>query len=225
MGLRHEQPVKNAQFEPTHTHTHTHTRACTPDSRVLPQTHACLFARAQRSQGDAGLAPAALPQGLHRDGVRRQQGPDLQFANQPRNRGGQLQPGLCGRPNLSAGADWQVPQRAVKETACRGAPKQPRTNRPCDFRPPAVAAAREARRGRRAVGRRAGRRLIRRYGRRSGRQATRRAEERVAPQALRELRGRLRSGFHAPGHRSGRGLAQGDRSVLGPVKKRVGAAL
>ena len=71
-----------AQFEPTYTHTHTHTHA--------HQTHACLFARAQRSRRGAGLAPAALPQGVHGHRVQRQQGADVQVGAQPRNRWRQL---------------------------------------------------------------------------------------------------------------------------------------
>ena len=63
MGLRHEQPVKNAQFEPTHTHTHTHThhahqthafcprltRACSrvrSDPKVTPGWHRLLYLKA-----------------------------------------------------------------------------------------------------------------------------------------------------------------------------------
>ena len=65
-----------------HTHTNTHTHA--------HQTHACLFARAQRPRRAAGMAPAAVPQGVHHGRVQRQQAPDVQVGDQPRHRGREL---------------------------------------------------------------------------------------------------------------------------------------
>lgn len=65
-----------------HAHLDTHARACL--------TYACLFARAQRPRRRAGLAPAALPQGVHARGVQRQRKADVQVADQPRDRRRQL---------------------------------------------------------------------------------------------------------------------------------------
>ena len=73
----------NGHFEPHHAPAPTRMRA--------RQTHPCpLCACAQRPRRRAGLAPTALPQGVHAWRVQLQQGPDVQVGDQPRDAGREL---------------------------------------------------------------------------------------------------------------------------------------
>ena len=213
-----------------------------PTRPLARPTLAPSVARAQRPRRDAGLAPAAVPQGLHHDRVQRQQGADLQLADQPHERGRHFQPGPSGRLDLQGGTRGQVQERAGHEAARRrasqGAAEEPGGRWQFlrghwqghwqvlhgGLRPSAVAAARETQDvpGRPRTGPRNGLRLRPRPGPRNGpRLGPRpgpapRAGKRDAPQALRERRRRLRCGKHAQIHKGHRRLAQGHGPLLGP---------
>ena len=146
MGLRDVEPVKNAQFEPKRTHA----------PHCARPTLAPSVARAQRPRRDAGLAPAALPQGLHLTACSANKAQTCNSQINRADRGASTfnldrQVGLTFRRSrwTSTGTRWPRSCAKTREPKQRRGP----IGRAI-LRPSAVAAARETQDvpGRRAVG-------------------------------------------------------------------------